>query len=91
MPGPTTVKRYHADNRVDERINCRLSGRITFNGVFIADCVIKDMSLSGFRAFLSPDIWVPNEFDVHCKHFDNPIRARVRWRSKELLGAEYIF
>ncbi len=91
MPRTLFVKRYMGDNRADERVSCRLSGRITFNGVFITDCVIKDMSVSGFRAFIESDTWLPNEFEVDCKHFDSPIRARVRWRSKELLGAEYVF
>ena len=91
MPRSTTVKGYPGDNRADERINCRISGRISFNDVFIADCVIKDMSVSGFRAFIAPDIWMPNEFYIDCKHFDAPIKARIRWRTKELLGAAYMF
>ena len=79
------------DNRKSERQRCFLRGRIVFNSnKSTIDCNIRNISERGAKLELHQALAVPGEFDLCIPQKGQTMRAKMRWRTAEGMGVEFL-
>ena len=77
--------------RKTDRSRCFLRGRIVFNNKqSTIDCNIRNISEAGARLEISEALTVPGEFDLVIPQKGQTSRARVRWRTRDAMGIEFV-
>ncbi len=75
--------------RAMQRSRCAFAATISFAGVNLCSCIIKDISLAGARLLVPGNAWLPGEFEIVSEVFDTPVRARRVWTNKEHVGVKF--
>lgn len=79
------------ERRHHERVRTILGAQIIFNNKSSTiDCQVRNISATGAKLTLSETVALPSEFDVHVPQKGRTFRARLRWRSAEGVGVEFL-
>lgn len=76
-------------NRRAVRFRTSLSARIQY-GVVKMDCELQDLSSSGARIALPPDIPLPHRFDLSIPERGETLACRLVWFEAGQCGVEFI-
>lgn len=77
--------------RHSERVRTMLGAQIVFNNKnSTIECQIRNISSTGARLILSESLTLPQEFDIVVPQKGKTYRARLRWRTPEGAGIEFI-
>ncbi|MBV8565612.1 MAG: PilZ domain-containing protein [Methylobacteriaceae bacterium] len=77
--------------RSSERMRVFLRAQIVFNdNRSTVDCSIRNMSSTGAKLELSQAVTVPGEFDLLIPQKGTRLRAKMRWRTTDAVGVEFI-
>ena len=74
-----------------ERVRTILGARIIFNNKrSTLECQIRNISAAGAKLAVSETVALPDEFDLHVPQRGRTFRARLRWRSADGVGVEFV-
>jgi hypothetical protein len=77
--------------RHHERVRTILGAQIIFNHKnSTLECQIRNISAGGAKLSVSDAVALPNEFDLHIPQKGRTFRARLRWRSADGVGVEFL-
>src|SRR5665213_148279 len=77
--------------RHNERVRTILGAQIIFNNKnSTLECQIRNISPTGARLVLSESVTLPEEFDINVPQKGRTYRARLRWRTPEGAGIEFL-
>ena len=77
--------------RHHERVRTILGAQIIFNNKSSTlECQIRNISPAGAKLALSETVALPDEFDLHIPQRGRTFRARLRWRSADGVGVEFL-
>lgn len=79
------------ENRHNERVRTILGAHIIFNHKnSTLECQIRNISPAGAKLMLSETVALPEEFEVDIPQKGRTYRARLRWRSPDGVGVEFL-
>ncbi|MGI9484156.1 MAG: PilZ domain-containing protein [Hyphomicrobiales bacterium] len=79
------------DMRRHPRMRTLKSGSVCFPGSLgIADCTIRDLSLSGARLYFNSTFWLPGKFKQRIETDNIEVACKVVWRTDNVLGVMFI-
>jgi PilZ domain len=82
-----TVHDLESNQRRSPRLRALIGAKIVFNqGNSTLDCLIRDMSDSGFRLSASQSVTLPSEFELFIPKKNATFRVQVMWRRSDCLG-----
>ena len=67
---------------ITKSTKCYVDATVTWNGLFIGNFIINNISDGGMRLYSPTARWIPDEFEIHSASFDQPVKVRKEW-SKE--------
>lgn len=73
-----------------KRVPCGIPAKIEFQGVRLADCVIKDISSSGLLLFVPRAQWLPQTFQVSSFAFEKDFQVQSVWSKREHIGVKIL-
>jgi hypothetical protein len=74
-----------------ERVRTILGAQVIFNNKrSTLECQIRNISPAGARLVMSDTVALPDEFDVYIPQRGRTFRARLRWRSADGAGVEFL-
>jgi hypothetical protein len=80
-----------AERRNDSRSRSFLGAKIIFNGRnSTIDCLIRNISQTGARLFLSGNIVIPDEFELQVPKQGRSFQARLAWRRGDEFGVQFV-
>jgi hypothetical protein len=79
------------DARQHERVRTILGAQIIFNhNNSTLDCQIRNISSGGAKLIVTETVQLPGEFDIYVPQRGRTYRARLRWRSTQAVGVEFL-
>jgi hypothetical protein len=80
-----TEARHH------ERVRTILGAQIVFNNRnSTLECQVRNISSAGAKLVLSESVTLPEEFEIHIPQKGRTFRARLRWRTPDGAGIEFL-
>lgn len=79
------------NQRLSPRLRSYLRAKVIFpNNLSVMDCIVRDISESGARLWISKHEIVPDRFDLYIVLKERTYPVAVRWRSEEEIGVEFL-
>jgi hypothetical protein len=77
--------------RNSERIRALLGAQIVFNNQnSTLNCQVRNISTGGARISLSANVAIPEEFDLLVPQKGRTYRCKLRWRTGDAAGVEFL-
>ncbi len=73
-----------------KRVRCAIPAKIEFQGVRLADCVIKDISSSGLLLYVPRAQWLPHTFRLASFVFEKEFQVQTVWSNREHVGVKIL-
>lgn len=74
-----------------DRVRTIFGAQVIFNNKnSTLDCRIGNISPAGAKLIVSRSAALPDEFDVHIPQRGRTFRARMRWRTADAVGVEFL-
>ncbi len=76
------------DRRRTERIDADIYADIYYDGAYLMNCVIKNMSSEGMAISYCSDVELPEKFEIRSGLFEDTIPVRKVWSNDGISGLE---
>ena len=78
-------------SRSSERIRSLIGAQVVFNNQnSTLNCQIRNISAGGARLAVSANVTLPDEFDLLVPAKGRTFRCKLRWRTGEAAGVEFL-